>query len=100
MKSNLIIVISLIFTCLKLQAKGLDIQAKDISLEKNKITVFKEDVIIKTQENITIKTDYLEYNKESGLLKLKNNIKTIDDKSNTIETEYAEYDEKIKFLKV
>ena len=100
MKSNLIIVISLIFTCLKLQAKGLDIQAKDISIEKkNKITVFKEDVIIKTQENITIKTDYLEYNKESGLLKLKNNIKTIDDKSNTIETEYAEYDEKNKIFK-
>ena len=40
-------------------------KAKNITIDKNKgVSIFKNDVLIKTQENKTINSDYVEYNKK------------------------------------
>ena len=73
---------------------------KNISIDKNKqSTVFEKDVIILTEKNNKIKSNYAEYNKEKGLIKLKDNIEVIDIKGNTIKTNHAEYFEKSKIFK-
>ena len=56
-------------------------------------------VFIKTEDNKTIKSDYLEYNKSTGFLKLRKNIEVRDSKNNTIKTENAEYFENKKVFK-
>ena len=82
-------------------AENINIQSKNIILDKNKETsIFQNEVVIKTQNESTIKSDYAEYNKLSGLIKLKGNIEATDVQQNKIETKIAEYNEKKKFLKV
>ena len=73
----------------ELCAENLFIQSKNISIDKNKeVSIFKNDVLIKTQEKSTIKADYAEYNKKNGYLKLVNNIVATDIKNNIIKTNY------------
>ena len=55
--------------------------------------------MFKTQDNKTIKSEYAEYDKKNGLIKLKDNVTLIDQKNNTIQTEYAEYLENKKQFK-
>ena len=75
-------------------AENVQIQAKNITLDKDKVTtVFENDVVIKT-ENKTIKSQYLKYNKKIGLLILKNDIIAKDNDNNIITTENAEFNEK------
>ena len=46
-------------------AENLVIEAKNISLDKNKETsIFEREVIVKTENNKIIKSDYAEYNKK------------------------------------
>ena len=45
-------------------AENLLIQAKNITLDKDRVTsIFKNDVVVKTKDK-TIKSDYVEYNKK------------------------------------
>ena len=73
-------------------AEDIFIESKNISIDKNKeLSIFKEDVIVKTDKNNTIKSDYAEYDRLNGYLKFENNIQASDEKNNIIETNYAEY---------
>ena len=96
---SIIISIIILFNT-HLHAENIFIESKNISLDKNKkISIFKDEVIIKTKENSTIKSEYAEYNKNNGLIKLKDKITLIDKKNNKVETNYAEYNEKTKVFK-
>ena len=98
MKNNIIILLILFFLSPKLFAENLQIQSKNILLDKDgKTSVFKNEVIVETKDK-TIKGNYAEYNKEKGLLIIKDNVVAIDNKGNLIKTELAEYYEKEKIL--
>ncbi len=99
MKNNYFIFFFSIIFFTELYAESLFIQSKNISIDKNKeVSIFENEVVIKTQEQSTIKADYAEYDKKNGYLKLKNNITAKDVKNNIIKTNYAEYNEKTKVL--
>ena len=75
MKNRLIVIIYLIFFSNNLFAKNLIIQAKNISIDKNKkISIFENKVSIQTEDNFLITSDFAEYNKETGIIILKRNI--------------------------
>ena len=81
-------------------AENITIQSKNITLDKNKETsIFQNDVVIRTQDESIIKSDYAEYNKLNGLIKLKGNIEATDNEQNKIETNVAEYNENKKIFK-
>ena len=81
-------------------AENITIQSKNITLDKNKETsIFQNDVVIRTQDESIIKSDYAEYNKLNGLIKLKGNIEATDNQRNKIETNIAEYNENKKIFK-
>ena len=80
-------------------SKNIFIEAKNITIEKkNEISIFKEDVLVKTEDNYEIKSQYGELNKKSGILILKENVIGIDKNNNIIETEFAKYNEISKIL--
>ena len=92
----LIIIFFLAHTALK--AENLQIEAKNITLDKDKITsIFENEVVVKTKEK-TIKSEYLKYDKEKGFLIFKKDIIATDKEGNIIETNYAEYNEKNKYF--
>ena len=69
-------------------------------MDKNKqITIFKDSVNIKTEDNNSIKSDYAEYNKINKFIKLKENIIATDNENNIIKTSNAEYDDNKKLFK-
>ena len=79
-------------------AENLLIQAKNITLDKDRVTsIFKNDVVVKTKDK-TINSDYVEYNKETGYLVIKNNVIAQDLKNNIIKTQFAEYFENKKIF--
>ena len=83
----------------KVLAENLEITAKNITLDKDKVTtVFENDVIVKTKNKI-IKSQYVKYDKKIGLLILKNNIIAEDENSNIITTEKAEFNETEEIFK-
>ncbi len=93
MKNSLLVILLLIFSK-NVLAENLFITAKNISLDKDSFTsIFKNEVTVKTN-NAVIKSDYVKYNKKTGLLVIKNNINFIDNKKNELRTEFAEYYEK------
>ena len=80
-------------------AENIQIQAKNITLDKDKVTtVFENDVVVKTKNKI-IKSQYLKYNKKIGLLILKNNIIAEDNDNNIITAENAEFNENKEVFK-
>ena len=100
MRNKILFSLLICFYFTPIFAENLFIQSKNVSLDKiNQKTVFKDEVIVKTEEGISIKSDYAEYDKEKAFLILKDNIKAIDNKKNVIETNYAEYNEKTKIFK-
>ena len=100
MKNNLLIIFFCIFFYNSLFAESILIESKNITIDKNsEVSVFKNEVIVKTEENNLIKSDYAEYNKIKGFLKLKNNVEAVDKHGNIIKTEFAEYDELKKVFK-
>ena len=98
MKNNIVIIfISFLFfeIC---YSKNLFIEAKNISIDKkNEFTIFKDDVIVKTNDNYEIKSQFGEYDKK-GILILKSKIKGLDKENNLIETDFAKYNELSKVL--
>ena len=99
MRNNLILLI-IIFCFLPLGATELLIQSKNISLDKDKeITIFKNEVLVKTDKNHKIESDFAEYDKKNKLIKFKNNTKLTDNKNNIIFTDNAEYNENLKIFK-
>tara|TARA_B100001063_G_scaffold189646_1_gene180396 strand:- start:6683 stop:9082 length:2400 start_codon:yes stop_codon:yes gene_type:complete len=100
MKNKFLIIIFFVCVSLSGKAENLNIESKEITLNKaNNTSIFENDVIIKTNEGKQIFSDFAEYNKKLGLIKLKGNIKVVDNNNNIIETNYAEYNEKKQLLK-
>ena len=95
MKNNILInIIFILFFVKSGFAENISIQSKNITLDKNKETsIFQNEVFITTQDENVIKSDYAEYNKLSGLVKLRGNIIAKDNQQNKIETKIAEFDE-------
>ena len=94
----LIIIISFFFTT-KSFAENISIEAKNIVLDKDRVTtIFENEVIVKTEDGI-IKSDYVKYNKEKGFLILRKKVEVIDKSNNIINADYAEYVENGKVLK-
>ena len=100
MKNKLLIFFFSFFFCSIIQAKNLEIESKEIILNKeNSTSIFKDKVKIKTSDGKIINSNFAEYNKNLGFLKLRNNILVIDEKNNTIKADYAEYYEEKRLLK-
>ncbi len=101
MKSNFFFIFfttSLFFT--NAHAENLFIQSKNISLDKKKeISIFENEVLVRTEENNEIISDYAEYDKKKGLIKFKNNILVTDNKKNQIEANFVEYNDISKIFK-
>jgi len=100
MKNSIYFILLIFFYIESLFADNLLIQSKNISLDKEKeISIFQDEVFVRTDENHTIESDFAEYDRKNGILKLKNNIIYKDDKNNTVKSNYAEYNEKSKIFK-
>ena len=100
MKNKIFFLLILTLQIVNVKAETLFIQSKNISLDKNnEISVFENDVLVKTDNENTIKSDYAEYNKKNGHLILRNNVTAYDIKNNVIEADFAEYFEESKILK-
>ena len=81
MKNKLYIFYFLFLLHSSLFAEEVSIQSKNISLDKkNEVSIFEGEVIIVTESKNILKSDYAEYNKRNGLIKLKGNISLIDNK--------------------
>ena len=75
MKNKILFYLILTFFCTKLNAKNIFIEAREIKLDKdNEVTVFQDQVRIKTEDGYEIECDYAFYDKKNGLLELKTNI--------------------------
>ena len=75
-------------------AETVQIEAKKITLDKNKeVSIFENDVKITTEDNTIITSDFLKYDKKIGLLQLEKNVTAKDKQNNIIKTNKAEYDE-------
>ena len=96
--------INLFFFILVLNSQALSeelfIQAKNILLDKDKkISVFENEVIVKTEDGYVIKSNFAEYNRDKGIIVLRKKVVGTDEQKNTISTEFAQYDENTKILK-
>ena len=99
MKNRFLIFFSTFFFFSNIQAQNLEIESKEIILNKeNSTSIFKNKVKIKTIDGKIINSNFAEYNKNLGFLKLRNNILVIDEKNNTIKADYAEYYEEKRLL--
>ena len=100
MKNKFTLIIFILLFSKNLLAEKLEIQAQNISIEKdNKISIFEGEVLIRTEDGNSITSDYAKYNKEKGFIELRNNVLAKDKKNNVIKSDYAEYDEKTQILK-
>ena len=99
MKNKFYVILFMLLSS-SLLAENIQIQSKNITIDKNKeTTIFEKEVFIKTEDNYTIIADFAEYDKKNGLIKLKKNIRATDKENNSILTESAEYYEKTKIFK-
>ena len=89
-KFLIIIIYSLLFS--SLCAENLNIQSKKISIDKkNEISIFEGDVIVTTDNQSKIKSEYAKLDKNTNILILEKNVQLEDQSGNIIETDYAEY---------
>ena len=99
MRNKIILLILIYFFNLSALADNINISAKNIILDKNNSnSVFKNEVSVLTVEGDKIESDYAEYNKETGILILKDNIIFKDKLDNTLTTNFLEYKEYEKIL--
>ena len=99
MKNKILIFFLIFFTCGKLFAQNLKIEAKNITLDKNQeLSIFENDVSIKTIDGDILKSDYAEYDRKLGKITLKNNVSLIDANRNEITTNFATYQERGKIF--
>ena len=69
MKNKFILILFFIIHLDPLWAENLNIESSSISIEKkNKLTIFKDNVIAKDNKNNKFLTDYAEYYKDLNLL--------------------------------
>ena len=100
MKDNIIIILLIFFFSKISFAENINIQSKNISIDKkDKTTVFENDVVIIDNNNNSIKSDYAKYNKESDFFTLKGNIIVEDKNGNTFKSNNATYDKKNEIFK-
>jgi len=100
MKSKFIIFFYIIFANSILLAENIFIEAKSISIDKEKqISIFENDVIVKTLDNNVISSNYAKYDKNKGIIILKGNIEAVDNQNNIIQTSYAEFNKLINIFK-
>ena len=99
MKNKILIVFIIFFLNVKALAENLIIEAKNIILDKDKVsTIFENQVVVKSEDKI-FKSEYVKYNKKSGYLVLKDNVEVTDKKNNIITANHAEYFEFEKIFK-
>ena len=99
MKSKLILTYFFLFWSSIALANNINIEAKNITIDKNKQTsIFENEVVIQTIEKNKIQSDYAEYDKSKGIIKLKNNVILKDKRKNIVETNLAEYNEESKIF--
>ena len=85
MKSNFFIIVIFLICTGSLYAENLSIQAKNIEIKKDELkTIFKDKVLIVTDDGYKIESEYAEYNKSVGLITLRKSIKVTDKKENII----------------
>ena len=100
MKNKILLILILLFLKNNTFAENLLIQAKDITLDKNKeLSIFKNEVSIITEEKNTIKSNYAEFDRKKNIIKLKGNVIAKDNLNNTVSSEYAEYDDNTKIFR-
>mgnify|MGYP001996295520 CR=1 FL=1 len=99
MKNKFFPIFFLFFLSSYSYAENMFIEAKDITLDKNKkSTIFKNDVRVKTLDK-EITSQFAEYNKSTQEIILKTKITAIDEFKNKVETDYAEYNNLKDILK-
>ncbi len=100
MKSKILIIIVYFICSNILFAENIYIESKNIFLDKEKeISIFKENIFVKTSNNTEITSNYAEYKKKTGLLVLKDNVEVVDQNNNILRTNHAEFDDNKKILK-
>ena len=100
MKSKLLFFIFLICLNQNVLAESVFIESKSITLKKSDETsIFKDEVKIRTYDNNNISSEYAEYDKKKGIIKLRKNIIATDIKNNIIRADAAEYNEINKIFK-
>ena len=68
MRSKYLIVLFFIFLSTKALGQSIQIQSKNITINKNnETTIFENEVVVKT-ENKTITSDFAKYDKKKGFL--------------------------------
>ena len=98
MRSKYLIVLFFIFLCTKALGQSIQIQSKNITINKNnETTIFENEVVVKT-ENKTITSDFVKYDKKKRFLIFRKNIVAKDKYNNIIEADYAEDSELKKIL--
>ena len=69
MKNKFFIFLMFLLLTKNLLAENLNIQSKEISIDKKtKITIFKDNVVAIDEENNNIRSNYAEYNKDDKIL--------------------------------
>ena len=101
MKNKLIIIfLSIFFLKSELIADEIDIQSKNILIDKKKeVITFENQVKIKDTENNIIESEYAEFNKKTGFIFLKKNIVAKDRSGNLLKSQKAEYNEITKIFR-
>ena len=93
MKNSLIFFCFLIFCNSILLAENISIVAKNITVEKdNQVSIFKNNVVLTTEDGEVIKSDYAKYDKKENFIILKGNVVATDKNNNTTKTNHAEYE--------
>lgn len=100
MKNNFFLFLLFFLYFHTVNAKDILIQSKNISLDKEKqISIFKDEVLVKTDKNHTIESENAEYDKKNGIINFSKNVKLKDNKGNIVTTDFATYDEVSKIFK-
>ena len=99
MKNKFLIIIISFLSSWHLHAEDLSIQAKNITLDKNKkTTVFRNSVTVETLDK-KISSEFAELNKDTQQIILRDTVIAEDKFNNIIKTNYAEYNDKNKTFK-
>ena len=98
MKNNLFLFILFFFLENISFAEDLNIEAKNIKIDKkNQIKIFENDVIIKDNHNI-IQSDFAKYDKLKNFITIRKNIILEDKSGNKFYGEYATFDKDKKIF--
>ncbi len=96
----LYILIFFIFFSKPLFSESLNIQSKNISIDKNsKLTVFENEVVAKDEKNNEFRTNYAEYDKNLRLLKSKGETKILTSEGFVVEGKNIFFDNENKLIK-